>query len=313
MQRALPALLAALALALASTARAQTPAVDPGEPDRIRAAHAATGNPALLLDLATSLRRLGRHAEAALAYEAWKADPRADPARTAAVDGALAEIDRYVGRLTVELDDPLARVWVDGRLLPGFRSGNAVRVDPGDHQVTAARDGGAPFNATVRIGPQEARTVQLRMGTYYGPMLSAAPFTTGSPAGAPPPPAPLAPVVVTTLPPADTSHEGPRLAGTLFLVGGGLGLASGIGAGIAAIVLELDSKSNCLGGGLACDQHGVDEQHQSRTAGTASTIGLTAGAAFMITGIVLRSIYGRPTRAGMPFVRVGRAGPEVAW
>jgi hypothetical protein len=300
MQRALPALLTAAVLAVASPARAQHPASDPGEPDRIRAAHAATGNPALLLDLATSLRRLGRHAEAALAYEAWKADPRADPARTAAVDGALADIDRYVGRLTVELDDPLARLWIDGRLLPGFRSGNAVRVDPGDHQVTAARDGSAPFNATVRVGPQEARTVQLRMGTYYSPVVSA-------------PPAPLAPVVVTTLPPADTSHEGPRLAGTLFLVGGGLGLASGIGAGIAAIVLELDSKSNCLGGGLACDQHGVDEQHQSRTAGTASTIALSAGAAFMITGIVLRSVYGRPTRAGAPFVRVGRAGPEVAW
>ena len=249
---------------MASPARAQAPALDPGEPDRIRAAHAAGGDPALLLDLATSLRRLGRHAEAALAYEAWKADPRADPARAPAVAGALADIDRYVGRLTVELDDPLARVWLDGRLLPGFRSGNAVRVDPGDHQVTAARDGGAPFNATVRVGAQEARTVQLRMGTYYPAALPGAP-----------PPAPLAPVVVTTLPPAAPSADGPRLAGTLFLVGGGLGIAGGAAAGIAAIVLEVDSKSHCLGGGLACDQHGVDEQHQSRTAGTASTIALS--------------------------------------
>jgi hypothetical protein len=302
MRCALAAVLAALALAVASPARAQT--LDPGEPDRIRAAHAATGDPALLLDLATSLRRLGRHAEAALAYEAWKADPRADPARAAAVAGALAEIDRYVGRLTVELDDPLARVWLDGRVLPGFRSGNAVRVDPGDHQVAAARDGGVPFSATVHIGAQEARTVQLRMGTYYPPVLSPTP----------PPPAPLAPVVVTTLPPAGPSIEGPRLAGTLFVTGGALGLAGGIGAGIAALVLELDSKSHCLGGGLACDQQGVDEQHQSRTAGTACTIALSGGAAFLITGIVLRAVYGRSANsAASPFLRVGRAGPEVAW
>jgi hypothetical protein len=316
MRRVLLAAFAASSLAVASPGRAQMPA-DAAEPERIRAAYAATHDPSLLLDLATSLRRLGRHAEAALAYEAWRADPRADPARAPAVEGALADVDRYVGRLTVELDDPLARVWLDGRELPGFRSGNAVRVDPGDHQVTAARDGGAPFNVTVRIGAREARTVQLRMGTYYPPPLATPPPPAPLPPLAPAPlPGPLAPVVVTTLPPADSSVEGPRLAGTLFLVGGGLGIAGGAAAGVAALVLEASSKSRCLGGGLACDQEGVDLQHQSRTAGTACTIALGGGGALMITGIVLRAVYGRPPRASgaaTPLVRVGRAGPEVAW
>ena len=291
---------ALVALTQPPPARAQG---DPGEPARIRAVHTATRDPAVLLDLAASLRRLGRHAEAALVYEEWRADPRADPGRAVEVMRALADIDAYVGRLTIQFDDPQAHVWLDGRELPGFRSGNAVRVDPGDHQVSAARSGMPPMSAAVRIGAREARSVELRLGTYIPPGVMVAP----------PPPAPMPPVpVVVTTPPTGPYFDGPRIAGTAFVVTGALGLATGAAAGIAAIALEVQSKSHCLGEGTACDASGVDLQRQSRASGTVSTIGLTGGAVFLLTGVILRAVSGHGTGALPPSVRVGR-GMEVVW
>jgi hypothetical protein len=280
-------------------------AADPGEPARIRAAHTATRDPAILLDLAASLRRLGHNADAALVYEEWKADPRADPRRAVEVMHALAEIDATVGRLTIQLDDPLARVWLDGRELPGFRTGNAVRVDPGDHQVSAARAGAPPMSAGVRIGAREDRTVELRMGTYIAPGMPVAP----------PPVAPMPQVmpVVVTAPPMGPYVDGPRVAGTVFVVTGALGVATGVAAGIAAIALEVQSKSHCLDGGTACDATGVDLQHQSRTSGTVCSIALGGGGAFLLTGIILRAAYGHDTAALPSHVRVAGRGMEVVW
>jgi hypothetical protein len=119
--------------------------------------------------------------------------------------------------------------------------------------------------------------------------------------------------VIVSVPPPSPGVDGARLAGTLLLVSGGLGIAAGAAAGIAAIGLEVSSKSHCLGGGKACDQDGVDLQHQSRVAGTTCTIGLAAGAAFLLTGGILRAASGRGRGALPPNVRVGGRGVEVVW
>jgi hypothetical protein len=279
---------------------------DPSEPDRIRAAYAARRDPAILLDLAASLRRVGRNAEAATVYDEYRRNPAADPARVAEVQRALADIDAsYVGRLQISFDDPAASVWLDGRPLPAFTSGGVVRVDPGDHQVTAARGAMPPISTTVRVGARESRTVELRMGTYI------------------PPTAPLPPPVIVVAPPpaapqpGPTHSDGTRTAGTVLVVVGALGVGAGAIAGFTALGLDAESRAHCLGGGKACDQAGVDYQQQSRASGVACTVGLGAGGALLLTGAILRAVSGRhSTGSWKPFhvLQVGERGaPEVVW
>jgi hypothetical protein len=301
---------AALVLGLPSPALAQGAAPDAGEPDRIRAAFVARRDPAILLDLSASLRKLGRHADAAAVYDEWRRTPGADPARVPDVTKALAEIDAgFVGTLSITFDDPLARVWLDGRPLPGLQSGAVMRVDPGDHQVSAARGDARPTTAAVKVGVREARSVDLKMGTYVPPtaMLPPAP---------PPPLPPLAPAPLSYERPAasPSSADGVRVAGTVLVVTGAVGLGAGVAAGVAAIVLQTNSTAHCLGGGLACDQSGVDFQHQARTSGTVCTAALTSGGAMLLTGIILRAVGGRSSSGALPRAVAARPdGIGVTW
>ncbi len=294
----------ALLCAMAAPAFAQDPppAPDPTEPDRIRAAYVARRDPAILLDLAASLRRLGRHADAAVVYDEWRLTPGADPARSEEVARALAEIDAsYVGTLAVTFDDPAAQVWVDGRLLPGLRSGAVMRIDPGEHRITASRRSAPPAVVLVRVGVREAKNVELRLGTYLPP---------NAPLPAPPPilvqvPPPMAP------PPS--GNEGARTAGTALVVTGALGVAVGIGAGIAALYLASESSTHCLGGGLACDQTGVDDQQRAHVSGNVCTIGLGAGGAVLLTGIILRAVNKGSNVRGNAAVHPSATGLGVTW
>ena len=54
----------------------------------------------------TMLRQLGRNVEAAVTYEAYVADPQADPARAKDLERILGEIDAVVARLRVEVNRP---------------------------------------------------------------------------------------------------------------------------------------------------------------------------------------------------------------
>jgi hypothetical protein len=181
-----------------------------------------------------------------------------------------------------------------------------VRVDPGDHQVSAASGGRPAATGSVRIGAREARTVELRLGTYIPP--AASPPVVVSvvvPPAAPPAPAPLA------SPPPD---EG-RVASTVLLVGGGLGFAAGVVTGAVAVSLEMQSRSHCLGGGLACEQAGIDLQRQSRNTGSACTVTLGTGAALMLTGVIVRAATGgRSRRGALPaHVYAGAEGIGATW
>jgi hypothetical protein len=103
----------------------------------------------------------------------------------------------------------------------------------------------------------------------------------------------------------------------VLVVVGALGFSAGAIAGFTALGLDAESRAHCLGGGRACDQAGVDYQQQSRASGVASTVGLGAGAALLITGIVLRAVGGRHstgTWKPLQTVHVGVGGaPEVVW
>lgn len=113
--------------------------------DRFERAYQLWRNPKILLNIATTLRELGRLTEAASAYESYLQDPEADNTRIADVRKALAEIDAKIAAVTVDVKTEGASVSVDGREVerkPASAGGTwFARVMPGDHVVTISKDG----------------------------------------------------------------------------------------------------------------------------------------------------------------------------
>lgn len=134
-----------------------------------RAAYALWNNPKILLDIGTTLRQLKRDAEAANAYARYLKSPDADPAKTAAVERALADIDAKVGRLRIQVSEPGARVLVDGTTSAEWRGDGPLRVDPGTHTVVARKPGSVPAVATVSVTAGEVRSVKLELVAQQKP------------------------------------------------------------------------------------------------------------------------------------------------
>lgn len=306
------AALAAFLLTSATGARAQDPAavaaaqalVDDGNRaasagdfqtalDRFSAAYVRYKSPNILLNIATALHKLHRYAEAGNLYERYLRDPGASPQRIEDVSRRLAEIDAVVARLTISTAEPNARIWLDGRELPGFPSGGTIRVDPGEHTVAAGRTS-ADISQVVRVEARDTRTVWL---------------------GGAGPVAPAPRVVMVEVPPAPDgeppprrvrrSMSGQRIAGVVLDVVGGLGIATSLGLGITALVIHEDANDHCLDRGAACEPRALTLEKQSRGFARATDITLGAGAAVLLTGIIVG--------ATAPRYDVGSSrGPRVA-
>src|SRR5262249_27229484 len=106
-----------------------------GALDQFKAAYEKYPSPKILLNIGTTLRQLGRNVESAEVYERYLADPEADKARRKDVERILAEIEAVIGRLRIESEPPADEVRLDGKQLDGFKSGDSIRVEPGEHTV----------------------------------------------------------------------------------------------------------------------------------------------------------------------------------
>lgn len=222
--------------------------------EKFRAAYARYPSAKILLNIGTTLRQLGRNIEAAEAYEAYLKDPKADRAKAASAERILKEINAVIARLRIEVNEPGAKVSLDGKVLPGFQSGGEIRVEAGDHTVVAEREGFPPAVQTLKLAASEQRTVSLRL-------------------------APPEKVVVAV--------SGPqRTIGYVFMGVGGGGLVAGGLAGIIAITQNSAAKGHCATTTI-CDQKGVDLGQTAKTSALVSTVALAAGAGAMVTGVVL--------------------------
>lgn len=251
---------------------------------------------------ALELRRAGRNAEAAGAYEACLRAPGADPARLDGCRRGLAEVDALVGRLTIRFDDPRARVWLDGRELPGFTSGATIRVDPGDHLVAAGLAGAPPTQGPIRVGALESREIELRLGASAAPpAVMAVPMLVPV---APPP----APVVV------DRPVDGRKVAGIVLIAVGGVGVMGGVAASCVALVMGHDAGKHCLGGGDACEPRGIELTRQAMIAANTSTVTLTVGGVMIIVGSILEGVARGSRRGSLPGgLHVGAGGLGARW
>ncbi len=135
----------------------------------------------LLLNIGTTLKLLGRNAEAANAYQQYLDAPDADPARRAEVNDVLATLDRVLGRLELGVSAPKAGAGAStaaapslevsvngGEWLPLSRA-KLWRVDPGPYKVAARQAGFVDAEASGQIGAGELTNVRLALVAVVEP------------------------------------------------------------------------------------------------------------------------------------------------
>lgn len=191
-------------------------------------------------------------------------------ARATAQD-ALDALAKRIPKLTVTVTGPdaeRARVRIDGAEVSARALAAGRELDPGDHVVTAETEG-----ASARLA------VALPEGAATRAELALKPPSPAQPAKARP---------GSLLP-----------AGIAFGVGAA-GLAAGAATGIAALSIGDDIRSRCrtIGGERHCLAADIPARDAASALATASTVGLVAGGAAALTGVVLAIV--RPGGGSRP-------------
>jgi PEGA domain len=124
-----------------------------------RAAYRLKPSASSLQNIALCLKRLFRYAEAADTLEQlldrYSTELSDDQRRV--VKDAMVELNSLVGTLVFIVDPPDARVSVDGKLLSDAARKKGVRLNVGEHTVSATAPGYAPLNQVVSIAGGSGR------------------------------------------------------------------------------------------------------------------------------------------------------------
>ena len=236
-----------------------------GALEAFRAAQALYPNPAILLNMGTALRNLGRIAEAADTYDAYAADPRAPEERRGEVRAIVAELSSHLARVRV-VASPNARLTVDGRTVEPDASDapRAIRVEPGSHTLTAQREGGSLRAATVVVAAGDERTLDLR---EVRAQTSPARARRSRPHGPRHRTSPL------------------RVAAVVSAAVAVAGAATGAILGLVAMSRWDEAKSRCPGG-LCADERDLALPDETRRLATASTVVFAISGAAIAAAVI---------------------------
>jgi hypothetical protein len=229
---------------------------------KFQAAYEAYASPNILINVGTSLRHLGRHAEAADAYEEYLSEPGVDRRRRRELERLIKKIDKQVGWIEISVRVEDSDVRLDGRLVDLHRHEGAVRVDPGDHSVSVEADDLPTAIESFHIEEAERVTLDFRQ------------------VKPPPPPAPP--------PEAD---KGAVQRAVSYAVGGVGAVGMLIGAVVGGVALSTNSAASdeCVTAGntLHCDADGVELADEAGTQATAATAAFVTGVALVGAGLAI--------------------------
>lgn len=180
-----------------------------GALSKYRAAYAKVASPKILLNIGTTLRRMGRDAEAADAYETYlqHIGPDVPADKKARVRDALREIDQKMGRIRIEVTVEGATVRLDDKIKGVSPLGGSIRVDPGWHRAEAEKDGYQSHSQDIDVAAGEERLIVLRPQESPAPVPSEEPVDVNpepAPPDPPPDPPPSEPLIL------EATEEGPR-------------------------------------------------------------------------------------------------------
>ncbi len=124
------------------------------------AAYGQFPSPKILLDIASTLRDMGRLADAANTYARYLADPATGAARVAEVKQLLIDLDKQLTILTVRVFPRGSEVSIDAGPFIAVGSSLQTRVRPGLHLVRV-RHGGAASETTINGFEGETKEVPV--------------------------------------------------------------------------------------------------------------------------------------------------------
>ena len=135
----------------------------------------------ILLNIGTTLKLLGRDADAANAYQRYLDASDTDPKRRAGLEKLLAQIDKTVGSLAVSLTPADAQVQIDDDDWLHVVRAAHWRVAPGRHTISAHRDGFESATKTVDVAAAQTASVSLELAAVAQPSPTsvATPVPTG--------------------------------------------------------------------------------------------------------------------------------------
>lgn len=128
--------------------------------DKFRAAYSLWPNAKILLNIGTTLRALGRNAEAADAYDKYVSAADVDPKRRDEAKSILESLDKAIGKLRIEPRGRL-RILVDGKLIGDTDAPLTIRVEPGVHILVG--EGASAITQSIAVAAGETRTVELKI------------------------------------------------------------------------------------------------------------------------------------------------------
>jgi serine/threonine-protein kinase len=249
-------------------------------------------SPATLLNLASCHEKAGHSATAWATYKeaasAANASGRSDYVATAQRHAeALAA---KLARLTIVVSQPIEGLQVsrDSLRIDHAEWSVAIPIDSGTHSVGATAPGFKAWSSSVQVdhdGAQVSVTIPALEALPRSEQTVALPIATSAADGGMPPPLPLPPPVQ-----ADGASvgSGQRIAGLVIAGSGIVGLGVGAAFVLVANAKYHDSLGNCLANNPnLCNEAGVQQRSDARTAGDAASIALSVGAAAFIGGAVI--------------------------
>ena len=246
-----------------------------------------------LLNLAACHEQEGKVASAWGEYTelAGVAGKKGDKKRAAYATKKLAELDKQLPHLQLEVPAGTTELAVDGVALGQAAWGSSLPTDPGQHEIAYWAPGKKRGVETVSLAKGESKVAKL-------PALLEEPIVKFTHEPEPEPTRPVVasgPAPAATAPPAKQGGTPLRTAG--FVVGG-LGVV-GLGLGAAFGVMALGSKGDVDTGcaGNQCSQAGLDAASNARTQATISTIGIAAGGVCLAAGVTMVLLGGKRSEA----------------
>lgn len=199
-------------------------------------AYAKFPSPKILLNIASTLRDMGRLADAANTYQRYLLDPATGAERVAEVKELLLRLDEQLTILTVRVFPSGSDISIDGGPFIPVGSSLLTRVRPGIHLVRVKKD---------------KSSNEVSVNGFEGEIKEVSATVKVEVAEPTPPPAPNDPPPVAPKPPAPTQDhvEGWLITGTQYSADSGTGRERKVRAGYAgpevkAIIPRYDSTAN---------------------------------------------------------------------
>ena len=257
--------------------------------DEFLAAYRSHANYKVLYNIGHAYVRLGRSVEAIATFRRYLDEGGSDLPEMYRVD-VQADIEKEMTRvaeITLVVIPDGSTVFVDGREQGPSPRSAPLRVDAGEHTITASREGYITNHVSVKVEGQERVALDLVLTPVSLPPSAPAPATAETRAAGP---AGLGPRPSRQDEPSATPYRQWALAA------GAVGVAGvAVGAVAGAVVLDKKATIDAQCVDVNCSPEGLHAADAAQVAGLVSSIGFGVGAAGLVAGGILLLISPRTT------------------